>query len=162
MSDRPPELPAYLRPLLVLHPAYLTQGRRRRDLAYACYLYFGVMLAVAFVLNVVPTDSRVYGFIADQIGATVLFGFVPAGLLGVGSSLYLRDPPLLVLAALTAGVPLVLWTAGHVPLVAGLGGGLFFAALTVLALVLPLRWYFDVRRRLIEAERRAPAPASER
>ncbi len=147
--DRP--LPAYLRPLLDQHPAYLAQGVRRRDLAYACYLYFGLMLAIAFLLNWLPTDGWLYGVVADRFGAAVLFGFLPAGIVGVGSTFHLRrDPPLVVLAALTAGVPAVLWAADRWPPVAD-GGGVYFGLFTLLALALPLRWFFDLRRRVLEA-----------
>ena len=151
MSDARAGLPAYLRPLLDQHRAHLVQGMRRRDLAYACYLYFGVTLAIAFVLNVVPTGSWAYGVIADRFGAAVLFGFVPAGVVGVGSSIFLRDPPLLALAAVTAGVPPVLWTADRWPWIVG---AVYFCVLTVLTLALPLRWFSGVRRRLAEAGRR--------
>ena len=154
MSDRPAGLPAYLRPLLELHPAYLAQGVRRRDLAYACYLYFGVMLAIAFLLNVLPTGSWLYGLVADHFGAAVLFGFVPAAIVGVGSTFYLRrDPPLVALAVLTAGIPAVLWAADRWPFVGGVGGGAYFGGFTLLALALSLRWFLSLRRALIKAGR---------
>ena len=151
-ANRP--LPAYLRPLLDQHPAYLAQGVRRRDLAYACFLYFGVMLAIAFLLNWLPTGSWLYGFVADRFGAAVLFGFMPAAIVGVGSTFYLRrDLPLIVLAVLTAGVPAVLWVAGRSPADGDAVGGVYFGTFTLLALALPLRWFLDLRRRLVESGR---------
>ena len=146
-------LPAYLRPLLDEHSAHLAQGIRRRDLAYACYLYFGVMLAIAFLLNWLPTGSRLYGFVADYFGAPVLFGFLPAGIVGVGSTLHLRhDRPLVALAILTAGVPVVLWAAGRWTSLGDVSGGVYFGTFTVLALAMPLRWFFDLRRRLVNRQ----------
>ena len=147
--DRP--LPAYLRPLLERHRAHLAQGIRRRDWAYACFLYFGVMLAIAFLLNWLPTGGWLYGVVADRFGAAVLFGFLPAGIVGVGSTLYLRrDRPLLALAALTLGIPAVLFLAEW-PAAGDVIGGVYFGAFTLLALALPLRWFLDLRRRLVEA-----------
>ncbi len=153
MSASQTQLPAYLRPLLDQHPAHLAQGIRRRDLAYACYLYFGLMLAIAFLLNWLPTGSWLYGWFADRFGATVLFGFLPAGIVAVGSTFHLRrDPPLIILAVSTAGVPAVLWATGRGS-VAGAGAGVYFGVFTLLALALPLRWFLGLRRRLVEAGR---------
>ena len=154
MNDPRATLPGYLWPLLELHPAHIAQGIRRRDLAYACYLYFGLMLAIAFLLNWLPTGSRAYGLVADHFGATVLFGFLPAGILGVGSSILLRDRPLMALAVLTAGVPVFLWAAGRWPAVAA-AGGLYFGTFTLLALALPLGWFAGLRKRLVAAKRQA-------
>ena len=148
MSPHPTRLPAYLRPLLEEHPSYLARGVRRRDVAYACYLYFGAMLAIAFILNWAPTGSLLYGVVADSFGAAVLFGFIPAALVGVGNTLYLRrDLPLVVLAVATLGVPVVLRLAEW-PSVGDLIGSVYFGAFTLLALVLPLRWFLVLRRRL--------------
>lgn len=145
MTSHRDRLPASLRNLLELHPAHLSEGFRYRDLAYACFLYFGIMLAVAFLLNGLPTHWWLYGVVADRFGAAVLFGFLPAGVGGVGSVLFrCRDRPLVVLALATAGVPVVLWLASRWPA----AGAAYFTVFTVLALVLPARWFFSLRRHL--------------
>ncbi len=130
---------------------------RRRNLAYASFLYFGVMLAIAFLPKVLPAGSWLHGFVADHFGAAVLFGFVPALIVGVGSTFHLRrDRPLVVLAAFTLGVPVVLLTAEW-PVVGDVIGTVYFGVFTLLALALPLRWFFDLRRRSSRSRRSGPA-----
>lgn len=145
-------LPIYLRPFLELHPALVAKAVRRRDVGYACYLYFGVVLTAAFLLNRLPTGSRLYGLVADAFGAAVFFGFFLAGVVGVWTSaLTWRDRPLLALGLLTLTIPAVLWAAARWPWVGDWGAALYFTAFTLLALALPARWFFSLRRRLLQA-----------
>ncbi len=115
------------------------------------------MLTVASLLHRLPTGSRLYGWVADHFGATAFFGFFLAGVVGVWTSaLTWRDRPLLALALLTLAVPAVLWAAGRWLWFGGWGAGLYFALFTLLALALPARWFFFLRRRLLRAATASP------
>ena len=149
LPDLLPSLPPQLRALLDLHPAELAREIRLRDMAYGCYLYFGVMLGAAFVLNVLPTDTWLYLGLSSALGPGVLFGFLPAGLAGLVTSWRLRrEWPPVVLGVLTLGGPLALWAAARFAWFGDRWGIAYFAVLTACALWLPLRWFLILRRQL--------------
>ncbi len=132
-----------------VHPATLRREVRRRDLAYAGFLYFGLALAVAFTLNFVPTSWWVYRFVSPWFGFPVLALSWPVGLVALGTSLTVwREWPLWLLAACLLATPGLLWRAP------GPGGaadwlGLYFVGFAVLASGLPLWWFLVERRRLL-------------
>jgi len=149
------------RPDTQLHPAHIARMRRSRDVAYACFGYFGVMLATAFVLNHIPTSWLVQHWLGALLSLPIVMaGFVVAGLLGIAYSARARsEVPLLALAAMTAMMPvllLVVATTSMVPTWLGTG---FFTAYTLAALVLPLQWFTRTRRAWISpgSDRRAPS-----
>ncbi len=132
-----------------VHPAEIRRLRLRRDLAYACFFYFGAAFSAAFVWNRMPTDWLLY-----RVGAAVLSsplamaGFVAAGVVGVAYSLTARrEPALWLLAGLTASVPLVLALVPRSRTVGDWLAGPFFVVLTLAALCLPLAWFVLWRRR---------------
>jgi hypothetical protein len=136
------------RPATDLHPAHIARMRRSRDVAYACFAYFGVMLTAAFIANQVPTTWLIQHWIGAVLSLPVVMaGFIAAGLVGIAYSVQARDEaPLLVLAAMTVAIPILLLvqaTTSSIP--PWLGTGLF-TVYTLAALLLPLEWFTRSRR----------------
>jgi len=136
------------RPAVSLHPAHIASMRRSRDMAYACFAYFGVMLAAAFVADHIPTTWLVQHWIGAVLSLPVVMaGFIAAGLVGLAYSMRARDEArLLILATMTAAIPILLLieaTTRSIPTWLGTG---FFALYALAALILPLEWFARSRR----------------
>jgi hypothetical protein len=132
-----------------LHPSIRRRRRRGRDAAFASYLYVGLALTAAFVLNRLPTSWWLY-----RAGSLVLSspwvttGFVVAVVLAVATSLvHWREPALPLLGALLAAATAVLIMVPSSPTVREHVAGPFFVLATLAWLVIPLRWFLRGRRR---------------
>jgi hypothetical protein len=123
---------------------------RWRTLGYAGFLACGLVLAGAFLLNWLPTDTWLYLGLAAVYELPVLFVFAAGCLLGAGFAVARwREVGLPLLTVLTAGVPLVPWAHRAWPEIWSLGAPLYLGAYTLLAILLPLRWYLRDRPRLL-------------
>lgn len=132
-----------------LHPAFLTRELRRRDLGYAGFMACGSILAIAAVLRWLPTDTWLYLALATVFRLPVLSVFVVGGLVGAAFAVSAwREWPLPLLTVLTAGTVSVPWLARRWPGAAEVSADLYLALYTLVALMLPLRWYLVDRRRL--------------
>ena len=146
-----------------LHPADRRRQRRWRDAAFAGFLYLGSMLALAFVLNWIPVTTPGYWALGSFLAFPALVLAVPAGLVALAYTVMVRHQRTLwLMAALTAAVWPALWSVSRLPEVPSAVVGAFFVALTVLLLVLPLSWFFGLRRRWCRALPDEPADETER
>jgi hypothetical protein len=134
-----------------LHPAAAAMLVRAHDIAFGCFLYFGVMFTAAFVLNRVPTDWLVFRVGAAILSSPVVMAlFVVAGLVGLLYTVRLRTPSLGGLCAATVVMVVLLYGAGRWGTLGAWIGHAFFPAYTAATLAVPLHW-FVIRRRTITA-----------
>ena len=139
--------------------ASATRARRAyRDVAYACFLYFGAVVIAFLVVEVLPLECATVQVLGMLVGVPVALSLLPVGAAAIGLAVWQRqERALLALAALSGGVPLTLllsWVATE-------GGrrphsildplAMFWAIVCLLAvIILPMRWYLWGRRRFME------------
>ena len=85
---------------------------KKRLLAYACFLYVGAALSGAFAASMFASamNSDTQVLLVVLLGPPVAFGSIVAGLVGVVTTALTReDRVLLILSALTLGLPLAYW-----------------------------------------------------
>ncbi len=123
--------------------------RFRRDIAYGCFLYCGLILIAMCILNAIPLDEYSY-MAAMGFGMAALPSLFLVGLVGIPFAICeWREWPLSVLLLLTVVVVLVTIIAVQDTIEAYSFLAWYGGVTGLLGVALPVRWFFWQRKRAI-------------
>lgn len=136
-------------PLWLVAAAWAFKARLRRDIAYGCFLYCGLILIAMCILNAIPLDESAY-MDAMGFGLLAFTSVFLVGLVGIPFAICeWREWPLSVLLLLTVGVVLVTVVAVQDTIEAYSFLTCYSGVSGLLGVALPVRWFFWQRKRAI-------------
>lgn len=142
-----------------LHPGRLRRVLRNVDLAAGGLATCGLVLAGAWALNLLPTDTVAWAALARLYRLPMLGLFAAGALLAMAYALVERSEPILwVLAALALLTPSLPWAVRAWPFLDPVAAT-YYALYPVAALAFALHWLVRERPRL---RRLYPPPPDER
>ena len=142
-----------------LHPGRLPRVVRDIDVAAAGLAACGLVLAGAWALNLMPTDTLVWGALARLYRLPMLGLFAAGAVLAVAYALAERAEPLLLgLSALALLTPVLPWAVRAWPALDPLAAA-YYGLYPLASLAFALHWFARERPRL---RRRYPPPPDER